>query len=43
METASVICGSQDVHSTVGGDNIGYGGIDEEGTTVPSARRYNDF
>ena len=41
METSSIICGSQDVHSTLGGDNIGYGGVDEDGTITPSARRHH--
>lgn len=39
MEAASVICGSQDVHATVNGDDIGYGGVDEEGQRDPSSRR----
>ena len=41
IETSSIICGSQDVHSTLGDDNIGYGGVDEDGTITPSARRHH--
>lgn len=33
----SIVCGSQDITSDKG---IDYGGVDEEGTKDPSARRY---
>lgn len=37
--TTTFICGSQDIKSDKG---IGYGGVDEEGTLEPSARRHYD-
>ncbi len=39
IKMTMMVCGSQDIKSDKG---IGYGGVDEEGTLEPSARRHYD-
>ena len=41
METNTFVCASQDITGSEGYD-IGYGGVDEEGSLDPSSRRRRD-
>lgn len=41
MEFQSVVCMSGTIHAEGVGEDIGYGGVDEEGELDPAARRHN--